>query len=59
MDEMIKELSIAEALLGSLSVTYDAQDTVVAAKSKIRRVKAELEHMKALEGKECVDGQTD
>ncbi len=55
MEEMIKELSIAEALLGSLSVTYEAQDTVVAAKSKIRRVKAELEQM----GKEQKDGQTD
>lgn len=59
MDEMIKELSIVEALLGSMPVTYDAQDTVVVAKSKIRRVKAELEQMKALQGKECVDGQTD
>lgn len=55
MDEMIKELNIAEALLGSLSVTYEAQDTVVAAKSKIRKVRAELEQM----GKEASDGQTD
>lgn len=55
MEEMIMELKIAESLLGSLSVTYDAQDTVVAAKSKIRRVKAELEKM----AKEQSDGQTD
>ena len=55
MDEMIKELSVVESLLGSMSVTYDAQDVVVVAKSKIRKVKAELERM----GKEQADGQTD
>lgn len=55
MEEMIKELNIAETLLGSLSVTFEAQDTVVAAKNKIRRVRDELMQM----GKEQGDGQTD
>lgn len=36
-DEILKELKGALNIIGSLAVTHDAQETVVAAKQKIRK----------------------
>lgn len=41
-ENLINELKAAEQILGSLPVTYEAQDAVVAVKVKIRKVMAEL-----------------
>lgn len=41
-ENLIKELKDAERILGSIPVTFDAQDAVVSAKVKIRKVMAEL-----------------
>lgn len=45
-ENLIKELDSAVKIIGSLPVTHEAQDIVVAAKAKIRKVIAELEKMK-------------
>ena len=44
-EDMIKELNMAVKIIGSLPVTHEAQDIVVATKQKIRNVIAELERM--------------
>ena len=44
-ENMIKELNMAVKIVGSLPVTHEAQDIVVATKQKIRNVIAELEKM--------------
>lgn len=36
-EEIVKELTDALQIIGSLAVTHDAQETVVAAKQKIRK----------------------
>lgn len=42
-ENLIKELDSAVRIIGSLPVTHEAQDIVVAAKTKIRKVIAELQ----------------
>lgn len=42
-ENLIKELNAAIKIIGSLPVTHEAQDVVVATKQKIRNVIAELE----------------
>lgn len=44
-EKLIKELDSAMKIIGSLPVTHEAQDIVVATKQKIRNVIAELEKM--------------
>lgn len=46
MEELVKELDTAVKILGSLPVTHEAQEIVVAAKAKIRKVIAELQKQK-------------
>ena len=43
MKNIIEELNAAIKIIGSLPVTHEAQDIVVATKQKIRNVIAELE----------------
>lgn len=42
-ENLIKELDSTVKILGSLPVTHEAQDIIVAAKAKLRKVIAELQ----------------
>ena len=56
MEEILKELDSVFQLISGIPVTYDSVDTMAVARSKLRRVYAELKNKYAEEHDEKTKG---